>query len=168
LKWIPNGLSILRGVLAFWFPFLPEHLRVPVVVVALLSEYLDGALARAFNWVTPSGQILDGVADKLFALSVGLTFAFSGKLIWPFLALIIARDLVVATGFIVLTILRKRPRIDEMKPNLFGKLTTVFQYAVFFDLLFSEAVHPWLVFITGGVSIVAGGVYILNTASNGK
>ena len=71
--WFPNFLSGVRIVVAVIFPFLSPVLRLPFVVLALLTEYFDGALARKYNWVTSVGQILDPVADKLFALSVGLT-----------------------------------------------------------------------------------------------
>lgn len=162
-KWIPNFLTSLRIVLAAGFPFLPEWLRAPVLVMALASEYLDGALARRFNWTSLTGQLLDPIADKLLTLMAGLTFILTGKLTLVQLVFISARDIVAAGGFVILVILlRNFSNLVDFRPLRSGKLTTVFQYLVFLDLALAKTPHSWLILLTGLLSVVSAVIYSLN------
>ena len=48
-RYIPNALSWCRVGLAFAFPFTPEDWHIAMVVLAGLTEFFDGFLARAFR-----------------------------------------------------------------------------------------------------------------------
>jgi cardiolipin synthase len=77
---IPNLLSILRlcGVPLFlWLVLGPEAdvLALVVLLVAGITDYLDGKLARTLNQTSKLGQILDPVADRLYILSVVIGLA---------------------------------------------------------------------------------------------
>lgn len=160
---IPNILSGLRIIMAISFPFLSQQNRILILCLALLTEYLDGALARKFNWVTASGQILDPIADKILALIVGLTFVVIKKLSIIELLLISLRDLVAAGGFILIVIIyRNYSLTSSFRPNFLGKMTTAFQYLVFLDLLFFPVSHDWLLLVTGFFSFISAVVYTRN------
>lgn len=167
--WIPNLLSILRMLIAVIFPFVaPEH-RIYYVTAALLTEYFDGYTARHFGWITPLGRILDPVADKMFALSVGLTLVIAEKISLLQLGMVAFRDIAVFIVFLIYLAIRKQVRIQQklsdFEPHLLGKLTTALQYAVFITALLWPGLLALLVYGTGGVSIVAGAIYIFKSAS---
>lgn len=179
LKSIPNILSGVRLLVALVFPFLAEHLRIIFLALAFLTEYLDGALARKYNWLTPIGQILDPLADKLITLSVGLTFVAANKILLTELTFISLRDITAGLGFLVVIFIYKTWALEEtsgvasgskldpklvkkFKPNFFGKMTTVFQYLVFFNILFFSSANTWLILATGILSLIAAGLYIFN------
>lgn len=70
---IPNLLSMLRILLIFPLAFFVWHnnlkLVLFLVIIAFISDYLDGIIARRFNQISDWGKILDPLADKL---SIGI------------------------------------------------------------------------------------------------
>jgi phosphatidylglycerophosphate synthase len=71
---IPMGLIVLRAVLgpavlllAF---FNPNHLAFGTcLVLALLSDYFDGVIARRLGVATPNLRRMDSIADSIFYIS---------------------------------------------------------------------------------------------------
>jgi CDP-diacylglycerol--glycerol-3-phosphate 3-phosphatidyltransferase len=93
---------------------------VALLFVAGITDLLDGALARWRGWISPSGKIVDPIADKVLigGLAIYLTVA-RGFPIW-LLGLIVLRDLAVVAGTLLLL---KRDRL-VFQANWTGKLTT--------------------------------------------
>jgi cardiolipin synthase len=158
--WIPNFLTGLRICTAVAFPLVPQELRISLAVFSLLTEFLDGKIARMFYWQTALGKILDPIADKLFAFAGGITVLASGKLeLWEFLFLV-TRDLLVTAGFLGAVFLSTR-LLEETEPNFIGKLTTALQYAVFIYLLVLGRPPEWAIYTVGACSAVSGIVYLV-------
>jgi CDP-diacylglycerol--glycerol-3-phosphate 3-phosphatidyltransferase len=134
---VPNLLSVLRLGLAGAFPFVPPDppWRLIVVIAAGFTDWLDGYLARRFELKTPSGVMLDAVADKLFVFSVVLTLMLTRVLPLWWMLLVIARDLAVAVVAAYVTWRRDWPAFRRLVPRLPGKLTTGLQFALFLTLL---------------------------------
>lgn len=66
-----------------------------IFLVAALTDYLDGYLARKYNLVTDFGKVIDAIADKVLVNGVLIIFATSG-LISPIIpVIIISRDTIV-------------------------------------------------------------------------
>lgn len=73
-----------------------DVLATGLFIVAALSDFVDGKVARYSNEVTPLGTVLDHVCDKILVYSVmGMLLSLDRLDIWPFL-LVIARDTFVA------------------------------------------------------------------------
>ncbi len=74
---IPNLLSASRITAPFIIPFLAMTGNAPLVLLAatvfLLTDFLDGKIARAINGQTKLGQLLDQISDKV--CSIGLLLA---------------------------------------------------------------------------------------------
>lgn len=136
-RYIPNALSWFRVGLAFAFPFTPEDWHIAMVVLAGLTEFFDGFLARAFRWTSYFGQVLDPVADKLFFLSVSLTFVWLGKLSLLYWLLLSTRDFGVLFIVIVLSLTGRIHSVKSLKAEMLSKITTGLQYAVVLAILFS-------------------------------
>lgn len=125
---IPNLLSLLRPVLlVFFFIFLsiPElHYFIAALVILFLgviSDWLDGTLARWMNQVSELGKILDPICDKI-ALGFGsLAMVLYTGLPWWIFAVIIGRDLLILLGGIILA---KKQQSVAMA-NVYGKINTV-------------------------------------------
>lgn len=92
-----------------------RSLAVGSFVLIGLTDLVDGTLARRFGWTSEFGALLDALADKLVQVAVVTYLALrAGEAFAPvppwFLALLIARDAVLATGW---TLIRKRRgRVD--------------------------------------------------------
>ena len=159
---VPNTLSLIRLALAAAFPVIMPAWRLPVVVIAGLTDWLDGFVARRWHAGSATGQLLDAAADKLFVLSVLVTLTLGGVLQWWQAALIIARDLVVA--FVALFVaIRHDPRsLLQMVPRHSGKLTTALQFVLFAVLLLwgERPVATAAIVATSACSVAAAADYL--------
>lgn len=105
LSRLPNLICVLR--LALVPPVAVSILngRYPLALVLLLvaaiSDALDGYLARRFGWVTKLGQVLDPAADKLLLVTVFVTLTAQGRVpVWLCVTAVM-RDSLIATGAIL-------------------------------------------------------------------
>ncbi|GGM60658.1 CDP-diacylglycerol--glycerol-3-phosphate 3-phosphatidyltransferase [Thermopolyspora flexuosa] len=94
---IPNVLSLLRllGVPLFlWLVLGPQAdvWAVLVLILAGLSDWLDGRLARAWNQVSRIGRLLDPLADRLYILATLAGLTLRGIIPWWLAAAVVARD----------------------------------------------------------------------------
>lgn len=123
--WRPsNLLSLSRIPLAVClFYYLSRDskqslvMAVLLMVLAGLTDALDGALARRFGSITRLGEVLDPICDKVFAsiLVLGL-FLYRDFPLWLLIA-ILARDLIIVAGSWVLY----KERAITVPSNLTGK-----------------------------------------------
>ncbi|MCK7598074.1 CDP-alcohol phosphatidyltransferase family protein [Microbulbifer sp. CAU 1566] len=71
---LPNAVSLLRILLILPIVYfsLQEHngLALCLYVVAALSDFVDGWLARRYRWQSKFGMLADPVADRVFILSM--------------------------------------------------------------------------------------------------
>ena len=76
---IPNGLSLSRLVLSSLFVVIFSEtdpvlfiLALSFALMALLTDFLDGYLARRWNAASELGYFLDGMGDKAFTAAICL------------------------------------------------------------------------------------------------
>ncbi|MGB0846312.1 MAG: CDP-alcohol phosphatidyltransferase family protein [Thiolinea sp.] len=128
MEQIPNIITILRIVAIAPICWLLWHdAFVPAIyclVLAGMSDALDGFLARRYGWFTRLGAMLDPLADKLFIVSVMLLFGAKGYLPEWLVVLVMGRDLIIVGGAILY---RYVTGTLEMKPLLVSKMNTAFQ-----------------------------------------
>ncbi len=99
---LPNQLTILRMVLTpiFLFLFISDDLlmkqiSLAVFIVAALSDWYDGWLARKFNYITEWGKFMDPLADKILTSAAFIGFVAVGLLEWWMVAVILIRDFTI-------------------------------------------------------------------------
>ena len=99
-------------------------LALAILVVAGITDGLDGLLARQLNQKTALGAYLDPIADKLLLSSSYFVLALKGEIGWWLAILVLGRDvlLLVACAVILLTV-GYRP----FPPSIWGKATTFFE-----------------------------------------
>jgi cardiolipin synthase len=112
-------------------------LALGLIVVAGLSDALDGYLARRFDWRTRLGGLLDPAADKLLVASVFVTLTWLGLVPAWFTAVVLGRDLLIVGGTVA-HLLWVAPIHGE--PTGTSKLNTVLQ--ILFLVL--TVTHAWL------------------------
>jgi len=99
---IPNLISLMRAVMGpIALVLLLENtdsilaIALTFMLIAELSDFFDGYIARRFDQDTEIGRLLDPVCDSIYRLSVFLAFLANGWLpAWMFF-IIYARDLIV-------------------------------------------------------------------------
>lgn len=143
---VPNQITLLR------LGFLPVFLilisyeeykwALLVLVVAGLSDAIDGLLARQLNQKSALGAYLDPIADKLLLSSSFIILAFKHKLAWWLTIIVLSRDvMILIVAVVILLISGYRP----FPPSIYGKLTTAFQILlVFAVVLWSAYPLAWL------------------------
>ncbi len=101
-SWLPNLLSLLRGVLGLIIPFMlgaPQarwhYLATFLFFIGVFTDYLDGHLARLHNTVSGFGKIIDPTMDKILILGPLAVFAALGLYSPWWVVVIVAREAVV-------------------------------------------------------------------------
>jgi CDP-diacylglycerol--glycerol-3-phosphate 3-phosphatidyltransferase len=121
---VPNLLSLSRVVLLI--PFIAVmYSSVPhrelwgfaLLMLAGLTDRYDGILARRMRLESEWGRILDPLADKVGAGVVSLVLVLLGYIPAWFLALVVARDLLIVAGGIH----AKRLTGEVLPSNMAGK-----------------------------------------------
>ncbi len=116
-----------------------------VMGLALLTDLLDGLIARVFHQESEWGKVLDPIADKAWIGCLAIFLALpwrSHPLPWGFLALILARDAAIVGG----AYYAYRKTGIVVKSSWPGKITmvaeaiTLISYAIYF----SHDAVPWL------------------------
>ena len=139
IRFIPNALSTGRLFLAFIFPFSPKWLWLWLVLASGFSDFLDGWVARKWQVQSWQGGLLDGVADKLFILSVLITFVSAGKFSGWWIPTLLARDLLVAFTAIYAASIKSWESFKKMDVRWSGKVATVSQFFLFLVILLLPA-----------------------------
>lgn len=140
LRQIPNLVSCSRFLLAplaVWAILAgDDRSALWIALAGAATDALDGALARAFGWVSPIGVMLDPLADKFFIGSIFLALWIDrGEAL---AALVLARDLAILGGALWV---RYKLGPGELPPTRLGKLSTVVQLCWLGGYL---AAAPWL------------------------
>lgn len=101
---IPNSLTALRILLTPVFlillfdeePFW-KQIALVVYIVAALTDWYDGWVARRYGYVSRWGQFFDPLADKILSLSALFAFVhldlIDGWMVW----IITVRDLIITS-----------------------------------------------------------------------
>ncbi|HTX96402.1 MAG TPA: CDP-alcohol phosphatidyltransferase family protein [Mycobacterium sp.] len=94
---VPNALSVLRLVLipVFAYLLLVAHANgwaVAVLMFSGASDWADGKIARTLNQSSRLGVLLDPAVDRLYMVTVPVLMAMSGIVPWWFVAILLARD----------------------------------------------------------------------------
>ncbi|HNQ42889.1 MAG TPA: CDP-diacylglycerol--glycerol-3-phosphate 3-phosphatidyltransferase [Candidatus Cloacimonadota bacterium] len=139
-KQIPNALTILRFLMVPVFMYFLFVSRVPqrvmisliIFVLAALTDYVDGTLARKWEVVSDFGKIMDPLADKFLVLTA------LAALCWlPPYNLNVVIFFVILARELLITILREvyQQRGIVVAADSLGKLKTVMQmFGVIFAL----------------------------------
>lgn len=158
---LPNVLSLSRLALIPAFVLVPTPAaRAAIVVVAGLTDVLDGWLARRRQAASRFGAILDPIADRLFVLGALVVLLLEGALsIWQGL-LLLTRDLATTIGFFVARA-SSGLRGVELKARMPGKVVTVLQIVALLAVLLAPGLVGPLAVATCVASLVAIADYAL-------
>ena len=170
---VPNQITLLRlGFLPFFLILIAyDHYRsaLLVLVIAGLSDGIDGLLARSLNQRSALGAYLDPIADKLLLSSSFIILAFKKQLAWWLTILVLSRDvLILIVAVVILLVSGYRP----FPPSIYGKLTTASEIILVFLVVLGAAYPNYhggvliqlLIYAVTALSIVSGFHYSFTTA----
>lgn len=136
-----------------------------LILIAGISDGIDGFLARRFNWQSKLGAVLDPLADKALTIVLFIMLAHKGVISIWLAALVVSRDLIILGGATAYHWLTKKL---EMSPLFISKLNTALQIlfvlVIMYHLAFSAIPLQLLnVFqlIVAVTTIVSGIMYVV-------
>lgn len=125
---IPNSLTLLRILLIPVFVGLMLYAwydwALGVLLVAGLTDALDGTIARAANQRTRLGMYLDPLADKLLLTSGFVTLSVLHLVPLWVVILVVSRDVILLAGTLLAQLTDSN---IDIAPTLLGKGTTIAQ-----------------------------------------
>ena len=135
---LSNSLSLLRAPLAFLFLLENPTVRLLAILLAMLTDSVDGYLARRSQTVTRFGAVLDPAMDKFFvAFCLGVLVSEGNVEIWQALTMI-SRDFALCLFGLYLS-LSGLWQSYEFRAIRWGKVTTALQFIV---LVFMTLKYP--------------------------
>ncbi len=133
----PNQLSVLRIILTplFVWAFFSKGLEwkeisLVLFVIASITDWYDGHVARKYGMTSLWGRFLDPLADKILVLTVFVVFAATHYVAWWMVIVVVIRDVVV-TGLRWYAMYKKRP----IRTSYTAKAKTTGQMIVIYVIL---------------------------------
>jgi cardiolipin synthase (CMP-forming) len=134
---IPNSLTILRILLIPCYIGLLVYGKFDqaliVLLVAGLTDALDGAIARMKNQYTRLGAVLDPLADKMLLISGFITLSMIHLVPSWVTILVVSRDVILMLGTAVAHFTDSRV---DITPTFLGKGTTFLQLSYVVMVIF--------------------------------
>jgi|TARA_B100000809_G_scaffold111170_1_gene109766 cardiolipin synthase len=135
-------------------------LSLLLILIAGLSDILDGYLAKKNNWRSYLGAVLDPAADKILLVSLFITLQ-SMDLIPLWLTLtVILRDLMIVFG---LSLYRYFVGVPQPKPTRISKFNTLLQLAFIILVILAQGIQfPFAI-----LSMVCGSLVFVTSILSG-
>ena len=156
-KNLPNQLTIFRIILGIIviitmiFPFNMMNISFPkylindnvvidikliicsfLFVIAAITDFLDGFIARKYELITDFGKMIDAIADKILVYSLILCFLSMNLLSVWIVILLLCRDFII---YSVRILLAKKNKIYAA--DIYGKIKTSLQFVSILIILLS-------------------------------
>jgi len=170
---VPNQITLLRlGILPFFLILIAyEHYRwaLLILVLAGLSDGIDGLLARKLNQKSAVGAYLDPIADKLLLSSSFVILAMEKQIAWWLTIMVLSRDIMMLTvAAVIILISGYRP----FPPSLLGKATTFVQILLVFAIVLAAGFPSdplitfsrFLIYLVAVLTTISGFHYCFTTA----
>jgi CDP-diacylglycerol---glycerol-3-phosphate 3-phosphatidyltransferase len=161
-----NQLTLVRlvaviPVMAALYLQFPGNRAVATVVyvLAILTDYLDGILARRSGKVTAFGKLMDSVADKALISTMFFALVAEGSMAAWMAAVMVVREFAV-TGLRMVALEAE----EVIAANRWGKAKMVTQsLAVFILLIGYLQVGYWVMLLATVLTLLSGWSYLKDT-----
>ena len=144
-----------------------------IFMFAIVSDIVDGYIARTQHQKTKAGAILDPLADKILLISaficlykIGLYFPIIRFPIW-FVVAVISRDVILLLGAMIIQLMHGD---FALEPTRWGKTSTFFQIVSVLGVLLQWKFSSFIWYVTLIFTVISGIDYIrtgIKTLNNG-
>lgn len=139
----PNSLSFLRAPLALLFIIDSTILRVSVVLLAMLTDFIDGYLARRYRYTSQFGAILDPIMDKFFVYIALSVLVFENHIeLWQ-AGTMLTRDCFLFIFMLYLGVTGNW-KTFQLRSIRWGKVTTASQFCILIGIVLQLAIPDFL------------------------
>ena len=153
---LPNKLTLFRVILIPFFVFFllapyfegyGNYVAVVIFIIASITDFLDGKIARKYNLVTNFGKFMDPLADKLLVSSALISLIALNKIPAWIVIVIIAREFIIS-GFRLVA----ADNGVVIAASYWGKFKTTFQMIMVIVLILN--IKTTLFYYIGNILIV--------------
>jgi CDP-diacylglycerol--glycerol-3-phosphate 3-phosphatidyltransferase/cardiolipin synthase len=169
---VPNLLTWLRIIMipvvigVFYLPdawltgWQRNLIATSVFIVAAITDWLDGYLARKLNQTSAFGAFLDPVADKLMIAAALIVLVDLGRANAIIAFVIIGREIAISA---MREWMAKIGQSRSVAVNFLGKVKTISQMIAVPMLLYHDAIGPidvqrtgtWLIYLAAILTLVS-------------
>ncbi len=150
-----------------------KNLALAIFILGVISDGLDGFIARKAKLQSKAGLILDPLGDKLLLMSAFIFLSPISRLELKFplwvVFIVISRDMIIIMGAVVIYMVKQA---IDVYPTKWGKLTTTFQMLSVVCVLLQWKMSPFVwsaavIFtVISGIDYVKRGFRILYALDN--
>ena len=160
---LPNKLTVVRMALVPFFvaalllSMTNDSLKwvaLALFVIASLTDFADGYIARKYNLITNFGKFMDPLADKILTISGMICLIELGRIPSWIVCIIVAREFIIS-GFRLIA----AENGVVIAANMWGKLKTNFQM---FMIIFMIMKIPQLQIVTNILMWIALALTIIS------
>ncbi|MBT5576592.1 MAG: CDP-alcohol phosphatidyltransferase family protein [Microbacteriaceae bacterium] len=157
---LANAVSVVRllAIPVFLWLVINDRLLVAFIllVAAVLTDFVDGMIARRMNEITKLGQFLDPFADRLFIAATVIALAIQDVVPWWFVVAVMLRDALLGIGGLVMS----RHGAGTLPVKWWGKVAT-FAMLFVLPLFLLGAVFPEVGVVTNPIAWVLAVVTVI-------
>ena len=165
---LANKISIGRIISIPFFVAAVVYSRMDIALIifilAVISDGVDGMIARGLKQKTQLGTMLDPIADKLLLISAYLCLAVAKSVpehlrLPPYVPIIvISRDAIIVLGSVVVFMNKGDLKVA---PSFWGKITTFFQMMAIVSILvgFNYSFMMWNMAVA--MTVISGIDYVI-------
>jgi cardiolipin synthase len=132
-----------------------------IFVLGVISDAVDGYIARKARQQSQAGMILDPLGDKLLLMSAFICLSFEkfGQHfpLWVTLT-VISRDVIIILGAVIIYMVKQKINIA---PTRWGKLTTTFQMSSVISVLLDWQVSFIFWWVAAFLTLISGIDYVM-------
>ncbi|MBD3795967.1 MAG: CDP-diacylglycerol--glycerol-3-phosphate 3-phosphatidyltransferase [Epsilonproteobacteria bacterium] len=151
--------SILEGIHYSWLDYMAAF----IFVIASVTDFFDGYIARTFDQITILGKILDPLADKMLTLAGFLGLMMMDRASAWVIFLILSRELFI-TGLRVSAVSAGL----DISASWMGKVKTVVQMIAIGFLLMEWRGGKEILFVALIITLYSGYEYVRDYFKNVK
>lgn len=161
----PNKLTVMRMglvpffILAFYFEMSQKSeafiISTAIFVIASITDFFDGYIARKYNLISDFGKFMDPLADKILVAAAMICLVQSGRMEAWMAVLIISREYAIS---ILRAIAATSGKVIAASGG--GKIKTVSQIAAIIMLLLNLPYAQYIMIIAVIATFYSGLEYI--------
>jgi len=139
-----------------------RFIALGIFIIGVISDAVDGYIARKSKQYSKAGLVLDPLGDKLLLMSAFICLSLKSEFPLRFpigvTLIVISRDTMILLGALVIYIVKQEIKIS---PTRWGKLTTTFQMCSIIAVLLQMRFSPVLWWIAVFFTLISGIDYVM-------
>jgi len=144
---------LLIGVFIWLFLDKMHFAALAVFLLAGITDFLDGYIARKYDLVTSFGKLVDPLADKLMLIAALVCLTTTGAAPWWLVVVVIAKELLMMVGSFLMY-----QKGVVVYAQWIGKISTGLFVAAVSAAFFHQWIAPWdsyLLYAAAALSVVS-------------